>query len=72
MVEIDLFLDSLNNQYNKSETFNFKKYQNSLKTKVPKPPKNAPLRPSIVTASFDFLAKLEHQRPQGVTDDKGF
>ena len=26
------------NQYNKNETFNFKKYQNSLKTKVPMTP----------------------------------
>ena len=63
LVEIELFcVDYLKNQYNKNETFIFKKCQNSLKTKVPMPPKNAPLRTTIVTPPFDFLAKLEHQR----------
>ena len=37
-------MDCLKNQYNKNETFIFKKHQNSLKNKVPTPPKNAPLR----------------------------
>ena len=45
------------NQYNKNETFTFKKYQNSLKTKVPMTPSEL-----VATPSFDFFAKLEHQR----------
>ena len=60
MIEIEL-LDCLKNQYNKNETFTFKKYQNSLKSKVPMPPKNAPSE-LLVMPSFAFLAKLEHQR----------
>ena len=44
MIEIELFFDCLKNQYNKNETFTFKKYQNSLKSKVPMTPKNDPLR----------------------------
>ena len=61
MVEIKLFLDCLKNQYNKNETFILKKSQNSLKSKVSMAPKTAPSE-LLVMPSFDFLAKLEHQR----------
>ena len=50
-------LDCLMNQYNKNETFIFKKYQNSLKSKVPMPPSEL-----LVMPPFDFLAMLELQR----------
>ena len=53
-------MDWLKNQYNKNETFIFKKYQDSLKSKVPMPPSEL-----LVMPSFDLLVKLEHQRLLG-------
>ena len=62
MVEIELFYaDCLKNQYNKNETFIFKKHQYSLKTKLPMPTKNDPSE-LLVIPPFDFVVKLEHQR----------
>ena len=46
-------MDCLKNKYNKNETFTF--------SKVPMTPKNDPSE-LLATPSFDFLAKLEHQR----------
>ena len=49
-------LDCLKNQYKNNETFIFQKYQNSLKTKVQMPAKNAPLR-TTSNATFGFFSE---------------
>ena len=54
-------LGCLKNQYIKNETFIFIKYQNSLKTKVPRPLKMPPSELPVMPP-FDFLAKLEQKQ----------